>query len=122
MQEFQSLHQYRFSNEKLNVIKDIFLFSSFTGLSYQEVYSLRPGDIITGIDGNKWINKNRQKTGGNETLPMLPLPLQIMDKYKTHPLANKRGKIFPVPTNQEIQPVFESDSGNHRYSHSVTHP
>ena len=101
MQEFQALHEYRFSNEKLNVIKDIFLFSSFTGLSYQEVYTLSPSDIITGIDGNKWINKNRQKTGAEETLPILPLPLQIIDKYTHHPVSTKRGKILPVPTNQE---------------------
>ncbi|MBC7830085.1 MAG: hypothetical protein H7122_20235 [Chitinophagaceae bacterium] len=48
MREFQALHEHHFSNEKLNVIKDIFLFSSFTGLSYQEVYTLRPANIITG--------------------------------------------------------------------------
>jgi integrase len=101
MQEFQSLHEFQFSNEKLNVIKDIFLFSSFTGLSYQEVYTLRPADIITGIDGNKWINKNRQKTGEDEILPILPLPLQIIEKYKNHRLSTKKGKILPVPTNQE---------------------
>lgn len=63
MQQFNALYEYEFNNEKLNLIKDTFLFASFTGLSYQEVYSLRPTDIITGIDGNKWIDKNRQKTG-----------------------------------------------------------
>jgi hypothetical protein len=65
MQELERLLNHQFLNEKLNVIRDVFVFSSFTGLSFQEVYTLRPSDIIAGIDGKKWINKNRQKTGGD---------------------------------------------------------
>ena len=101
MQELEKLLNHQFSNEKLNVIRDIFVFSSFTGLSFQEVYTLRPVDIITGIDGKKWINKNRQKTGGDETLPLLPLPLELLEKYKGHPVCINRNKLLPVPTNQE---------------------
>jgi len=101
MQELEKLLNHQFSNEKLNVIRDIFVFSSFTGLSFQEVYTLRPLDIITGIDGKKWINKNRQKTGGDETLPLLPLPLQLLEKYKDHPVCVNRNKLLPVLTNQE---------------------
>jgi integrase len=100
MQELERLRETNFTDEKLNVIRDIFLFSSFTGLSYQEVYTLKPADIITGVDGKKWISKNRQKTGGDETLPLLPLPLQLLDKYKDHPLCVRRGRLLPVPTNE----------------------
>jgi hypothetical protein len=84
MQELERLKDTDFGQEKLNIIRDIFLFSSFTGFSYQEVYTLKPSDIITGIDGKMWISKSRQKTGGDETLPLLPLPLQLLDKYKNH--------------------------------------
>lgn len=101
MQELERLKETNFDDEKLNVIRDIFLFSSFTGLSYQEVYTLKPGDIITGVDGKKWISKNRQKTGGDETLPLLPLPLQLLDKYKDHPLCVRRSRLLPVPTNEQ---------------------
>jgi integrase len=101
MQELEKLFRYEFSNEKLNRIPDILVFSSFTGLSFQEVYTLRPADIMTGIDGKKWINKNRQKTGADETLPLLPLPLQLLEKYKTCPYCLTHNKLLPVPTNQE---------------------
>ena len=101
MQELERLIDTDFKEEKLNVIRDIFLFSSFTGLSYQEVYTLKPSDIIIGIDGKKWVSKNRQKTGGDETLPLLPLPLQLLDKYKNHPLCLRRGRLLPVPTNEQ---------------------
>ena len=100
MQELERLKNTDFKDEKLNIIRDVFLFSSFTGLSYQEVYTLKPSDIIIGIDGKKWISKNRRKTGGDETLPLLPLPLQLLDKYKDHPLCVRRGRLLPVPTNE----------------------
>jgi integrase len=100
MQELERLKDTDFRQEKLNVIRDIFLFSSFTGFSYQEVYTLKPSDIITGIDGKMWISKSRQKTGGDETLPLLPLPLQLLDKYKNHPLCLRRSCLLPVPTNE----------------------
>jgi hypothetical protein len=101
MQELEKLLNHEFSNEKLNVIRDIFVFSSFTGLSFQEVYTLRPSDIITGIDGKKWISKTRQESGADETLPLLPLPLQLLKKYKDNPVSVNRNKLLPVPTNQE---------------------
>ena len=101
MQELTVLKGFKFEKEKLNIIRDIFLFSSFTGLSYQEIYSLKPADILNGPNRKKWICKNRQKTGGNESLPLLPLPLNLLEKYKNHPLCLKRGRLLPVPTNQE---------------------
>lgn len=85
----------------LNVIRDIYVFSSFTGLSYAEVYSASPSDIIIGVDGKKWISKNRQKTDADETLPLLPVPLALIEKYKDHPLCVKRRKLLPVPCNVE---------------------
>jgi integrase len=38
---------------------------------------------------------------GDETLPLLPLPLQLLDKYKDHPLCVRRGRLLPVPTNEQ---------------------
>lgn len=80
MQEMERLQGHIFSNEKLNVIRDIFLFCSFTGLSFQEVFTLRSSDIITGIDGKKWISKNRQKTDGDETLPLVTITIPAPGK------------------------------------------
>jgi integrase len=101
MQEFETIRDFQFSKEKLNVIRDIFIFTSFTGLAYQEVRTLAPSDIITGMDGKRWISKNRQKTDGDETLPLLPLPLQILEKYKNYPVCIRRGRLLPVPSNEE---------------------
>ncbi|MBN8877734.1 MAG: site-specific integrase [Sphingobacteriales bacterium] len=101
MHEVIELINWNFEEYKLNEIRDIQIFQCFNGLSYAEVYSLKPGDIIAGIDKKKWIRKDRQKTGGDETLPLLPICLDIMKKYENHPVCVRRGKLLPVPSNQE---------------------
>ena len=101
-QEMNTLIGWRFAEEKFNVVRDIIVFCSFTGLSYQEVYSLSPADIITGIDGKRWISKERQKTDGDESLPLLPIAEQLLEKYKDHPKCLQKGRLLPVPTNQEF--------------------
>jgi site-specific recombinase XerD len=101
-QEMNTLIGWTFDLDKLNIIRDIIVFCSFTGLSYQEVYTLSPTDIITGVDGKQWIAKDRQKTDGDETLPMLPIAEQLLEKYQSHPKCIKKGRMLPVPTNQEF--------------------
>jgi hypothetical protein len=102
MQELEDLRGTVFANPKLNLIRDVYVFCSYTGLAYQEVYSLAPIDTITGIDGKQWINKERQKTDGDETLPLLPIPLALLEQYKNDPVSVRRNKCFPVPSNVEF--------------------
>jgi integrase len=99
--EMEDLMETDFEKDKYNVIRDIYVFSSYTGLSYAEIQSLSSDDIINGIDGKKWISKDRQKTGSDETVPLLPIPLLLIDKYKDHPVCQRRRKVFPVPCNVE---------------------
>jgi integrase len=99
MAEMVDLMDTDFGNVHLTEVKDIFVFQSFTGLSYAELRSLGPEDIRIGVDGKQWIGKFRQKTGGDETLPILPTALALIEKYKNHPVSLRRRKIFPVPSN-----------------------
>jgi len=99
--EVQTLIKTVFGRNKLNEIRDIFVFECFTGLSYAEMRRLSPSHIITGVDGKKWISINRQKTDGDETLPLLPIAAQILEKYGNHPICARRRCLLPVPTNEE---------------------
>lgn len=100
MQEFEKLQSFNFEKEKLNRVRDFFLFSSFTGYSFQEVYNMKRSDIMTGIDGKMWIKMERQKTSVDETVPCLRLPLQIIERYPQDPIFINRNKLLPVPSNQ----------------------
>ena len=83
------------------MIRDIFLFCCFTGLAYSDVKELQHDNIETGIDGKKWIKMKRKKTKKWCSIPLLPVPLDILKKYKNHPICQKNRKLLPVISNQK---------------------
>ncbi len=60
--EIEDLINKEFVSDRLELVRDIFVFSCFTGLAYIDVKQLTQNNISLGIDGDKWIFKNRQKT------------------------------------------------------------
>lgn len=101
-QEIQKIMNKEFVTERLEQIRDIFVFSCFTGLAYIDVKQLTSNNIVLGIDGDKWINKNRQKTDTNSKIPLLPTAQYILDKYAEHPICLNEGNLLPVPSNQKM--------------------
>ncbi len=91
-----------FGTERLGQIRDIFLFSCFTGLAYADVQKLKAVEIITGPDGEKWINTKRQKTATSTRVPLLPPAVAILNKYSDYPICEHSGKALPVSTNQKM--------------------
>jgi site-specific recombinase XerD len=101
-EELQTLASKVFATERLNQVRDIFLFSCFTGLAYIDVKKLTKANIGLGIDGGKWIFTNRQKTDTRSNIPLLPMAQEILDKYKDHPQCKHEGKLLPVLSNQKM--------------------
>jgi integrase len=91
----------KFDIERLNHVRDIFLFSCYTGLAYIDAYKLRNTDIVIGIDGGMWITTTRQKTNSSTRLPLLPNAIAILAKYQDHPKCVSKGTVLPVLTNQK---------------------
>ncbi len=81
-------------------VRDVFLFCCFTGYAYQDVANLTPANLETGIDGEKWITKDRQKTNNPDRIPLLPIVLEIVDRYKNHPYCGNSGPLLTVDSNQ----------------------
>ena len=100
--DLQALHEKHFAQPRLDHIRDIFLFSCYTGLAYIDVFNLTPNNIALGIDGEKWIFTHRQKTETASRIPLLPPAIAILEKYKNDPAVINRGKLLPVPTNQKV--------------------
>ncbi|MCU0439177.1 MAG: site-specific integrase [Raineya sp.] len=82
------------SVERLERIKDVFLFACYTGLSYSDLKKLSDDDFFTGIDGRKWLSISRQKTENPVKLPLIQRAVNIIDKY------GGLGKL-PILTNQK---------------------
>ena len=101
-EELNRIYNKRFSSERLNLVKDIFIFSCYTGLAYVDVKGLKKDHIAIGIDGEKWIFKNRQKTDTKSKIPVLPIAQEIIQKYADHPKCLNEDSILPILTNQKM--------------------
>lgn len=101
-EEIQAIASKEFATERLNQVKDIFLFSCLTGLAYIDVKKLTKNNITIGIEGEKWIYTNRQKTDTRSNIPLLPMAEEIINKYKAHPQCLNEGKLLPVLSNQKM--------------------
>ena len=73
------------------LVRDMFLFSVFTGISFSDIRNLTYSNLIQAEDGVWWIHSKRKKTGTEFHVPLLELPLQIIEKYRG---LNKDGKMF----------------------------
>ncbi|BAP31217.1 integrase family protein [Chryseobacterium sp. StRB126] len=86
----------------MNQVRDIFLFSCYTGLAYIDVKKLSKSNITLGIDGDKWIFTNRQKTDTSTRVPLLPLAQELILKYEDHLECVNLNVLFPVLSNQKM--------------------
>jgi integrase len=100
--EIQMMIEKELHTDRLDQVKDIFLFSCFTGLAYADVKKLSKNDIILGIDGEKWIKIKRSKTDTRSSIPLLPTAMSILEKYNSHPDVSNKDRLLPVLTNQKM--------------------
>ena len=99
--ELQALISKEIRNARLNLVKDIFTFSCFTGLSYAEVKKLSEKEVVIGFDGNRWIKTKRTKTKTRCSIPILPVAESILEKYSSHPEVNEN-HLLPILSNQKM--------------------
>lgn len=100
--ELQQIAVKKFPTERLECVRDVFLFSCFTGLAYADVKKLKRGEIAIGVDGEKWVFIKRQKTKTSSRIPLLSTALEILNRYADHPQCVNEGRLFPVSSNQKM--------------------
>lgn len=96
--ELERMANKEFSSERLERMRDIFLFCCYTGLSYIDVKTLTTDNLVRKPDGRLWIVTKRTKTEVPVHVPLLEIPLRLIEKYE--PLR-KGNLVFPVYSNQK---------------------
>jgi site-specific recombinase XerD len=109
-EELNKMAKKDFGNERLSQVRDIFLFSCYTGLAYADVQKLKRAEIFKGDDGEMWVIIKRQKTATPSRIPLLPVALNILNKYADHPCCAHNGKALPVSTNQKMNAYLKEIS------------
>lgn len=102
MEEIETMLNKVFVSDRLNQVKDIFLFSCFTGLAYSDVKKLSRKNIAIGVDGGRWIYINRTKTDTRSNIPILPIASYLLEKYEDHPQVVNQDKLLPILSNQKM--------------------
>lgn len=99
LDEINTIYTKVFASKRLSQVRDIFIFSCFTGLSYIDVFNLAESNIQQAFDQSLWIMTKRSKTGVKVNVRLLDIPYKILEKYKG---KQKNGKVLPVITNQKM--------------------
>lgn len=89
--ELKAVMIHEFADSKLAYIRDIFVFASFTALSFVNIQELT-NDNIVEVNGEKWILSKRHKTKVPFQVKLLDIPLQIIERYRP---MRKDNRIFP---------------------------
>lgn len=97
-QEIDRIWKKQFKTPRLTLVKDLFIFSCFTGLSFAEICNLRKDNIQKMNDGSSWIFIKRKKTDIMSYIPLLPIPIQLIGKYQN---AKNEDLVFNTYTNQK---------------------
>ncbi|MDO6390261.1 site-specific integrase [Pontibacter sp. BT731] len=100
--ELQRMAEKEFATDRLAQVRDIFLFSCYTGLAYVDVQQLRRSEIGEGMDGERWVFTRRQKTETPSRIPLLPVALAILERYQDHPQCLYQDRVLPVLSNQKM--------------------
>lgn len=96
-QELVAIIQKPMTSKRLDQVRDIFVFCCFCGLAYCDVAELTTENLIVGDDGKTWLSTRRQKTDTPVIVPLLEIPLALLQKYE----GQIGGKLLPVPSNQK---------------------
>jgi site-specific recombinase XerD len=100
--ELDELEQKEFKIERLQMVKDLFIFSCYTGLAYIDTVTLTPANIIKGIDSEAWLATQRTKTKTPVKVPLLPRAIEIIEKYRNNPKCLAEGSLLPQLSNQRL--------------------
>ena len=93
-EEINLLIKGTFKKPSYTLIRDLFIFCTFTGLSWTDMANLTKENLQTSFDGHLWIKTNRQKTGTESNIRLLDVAKHIIEKYDGMTDDNK---LLPVP-------------------------
>ena len=98
--ELDKLNNLDLSNNDILVqIRDIFMFSCYTGLRFSDAMALKI-EHIQIINNEPHIRVDQIKTGERREIPILNPAMAIIDKYNWSNFRRVKGFVLPIYTNQ----------------------
>ncbi len=109
-EELKRIIDKKISIERLRIVRDIFVFSCFTGLAYSDIKKLKKSEIEKTPDGMLWIRTRRTKTNTTTHVPILGVPKSIINQYVKLDMLKSEDLILPVLSNQKTNSYLKEIS------------
>ena len=100
--ELQQLMNHKFTFEGYGKVRDMFVFSCFTGLAYIDLKNLTYDHIVTTPTGEQYIYNRRQKTGTPYHIMLLPIAQELIERYRGYPGKIDETRVFPVKDRRSM--------------------
>jgi site-specific recombinase XerD len=118
--EIERIMDIRPIQKHVEFVRDLFLFSCYTGLAYADVKKLKASEIVKTPDGNEWIKTKRMKTKTKASIPLLPIPTYIISKYAKLDELAPDDLVFKVYSNQKVNDYLKIVAKQARIGKVVT--
>lgn len=100
--ELERIEILTLESRRLKTVRDLFVFSCYTGISYIDLMQLTEKSLVIGIDGNHWIITKRQKTRNPVKIPLLNKAFTLIENYRFDRQSMLNGTLFPMISNQKL--------------------
>ncbi len=122
LEDLRKLMETPVEKPQLQFVRDMFIFSTFTGLAYADLKKLSTNDITQAEDGTWWIRIHRQKTDTLSSVRLLDIPLQIIEKYRSQRTGDKVFNVYErgyfIVLTRELGKVYGFDLTFHQARHN----
>lgn len=98
LEELHKFESHNFTQDRLSMIQDLFIFCCYTGLAYNEMSNLQIKNLQIGFDQMNWIQMKREKTQRQISVPILPKAQKVINKY----LKENCETVLPKISNQKF--------------------
>ena len=122
LEDLRTLMTTPVEKPQLQFVRDMFIFSTFTGLAYADLRRLSDKNITQDGDGSWWIHIRRQKTGTSSSVRLLDIPLRIIEKYRPQRTGDKVFNIYTrryfISLTKELGQAYGFDLTFHQARHN----
>ena len=120
IEEVEKLVKLKIPEERLDRVRDLFVFCIYTGLAFVDVTNLKMEHLVKTNEGTTWIKNSRCKTSVSFLIPLLPIPVRLIKKYEGFFKRDIDGSVLPTLSNQKYNSYLKELAIRAKISKNLT--
>ncbi len=119
--ELARVEKHEFQNKRLDVVRDIFLFSCYTGYAPIDLKYITQESIELRDDNKYWFNVNRKKTNTVSDVMVFKKTFALIEKYAEDPFCKANNMLLPMRANQTMNEYLKEVAHHCGINKNLTH-